>query len=65
MSEVARRCLKYYGRPPLRDSILFPQGPEPEPSRDNAWDISTSSTVAASGIRRSTPVIHSSFRGCG
>ena len=24
MSEVARRCLKCYGRPPLRDTILLP-----------------------------------------
>ncbi len=41
-----------------------PEVSRPESPRDAAWNISAPSTVAASGIRRSTPVIHSSLRVC-
>ena len=64
MSEVARRCLKCYGRPPLRDTILLPDQAQLPGRKYLDWH-SAPSTVAASGIRRSTPVIHSSFRVCG
>ena len=48
-------------------TMLHRRGQTPEPGLPPAasWNISAPATVAASGIRLSTPVIHRSRRGCG